>query len=207
MQTRTACVTKTKCSVAPTNWPATTTLLQQTTMVLVPKTTPLAYVVVLVRPTQMRTAFVTTWTHAWVTWTLVACATVTTLLVPVVRTLLLATTKEPPLTMALVCIPTNVACAVALALQMVHAIAMATSSMSAACVAVKALQTAHATALETPLTLVACAVVQVWMRMPTAFATTSTTAWVSTTNAVCATETAALAPTHVQLQPSLLLTR
>ena len=183
MQTLTACVTKTKCSVAPTTWLATTTLLQQTTTALVPKTTPSGCVVVLVRLTQMRTAFVMMKIHVWVIWTIVVCATVTTLLAPVVRTLLLATTKEPPLTMALVCLQTNVACVVA-----------------------RASQTEHATATATCLTHVEFAAVQVWMRMPTAFATTSMIALVSTTSVGCATAMAALVPTLVRLQHSRLLT-
>ena len=114
---------------------ATTTPLQQTTTALVPKNDALGCVVVLVRPTQMRMASAMT-THVCMDrWTIVACATVTTLLAPVVQTLLLATTKEPPLTMALVCLQTNVACVEDLALQTEHATVTATCSMSAACVA------------------------------------------------------------------------
>ena len=115
--TETACATTPKSRVAPTLRLATTTPLQRTTMAHVLKTTPLAFVVVHAKLTLMATAFVMMWTHVWVTWTLVAFATVTTLLARVARTPLLVTTLEPPLRMALVCMRTLWAFAVERALR------------------------------------------------------------------------------------------
>ena len=202
-----AFATKTKFPVVRLKPLATTTPRPPTTTVLALKKTFWECAGEAAQPMLMKTASAMTLIRALERWTTAVYVMETTLLAPVVPTIRPATTKEPPLTMALVCMRMNVACVEVLVLQTALAIVTATFSMSVASVAVLGLPMVHAIALEMCSTLVVFAADRVLMRMPTAFVTTLTIASVNSTSAEFAMAMVALVPIHALLQVSRALTR